>query len=66
MTMQESHADHPGAARAASPALRLAERLFGGWVRQVTPATLRLDAMAGLLGAVLVLPQGIAFATLAG
>ena len=45
---------------------RLAERLFGGWVRQVTPATLRLDAMAGLLGAVLVLPQGIAFATLAG
>ena len=50
------------------PALmgRLAERLLGGWVRQVTPATLRLDAMAGLLGAVLVLPQGIAFATLAG
>ena len=45
---------------------RLAERLLGGWVRQVTPATLRLDAMAGLLGAVLVLPQGIAFATLAG
>ena len=50
------------------PALmgRLAERLLGGWVRQVTPATLRLDAMAGLLGAVLVLPQGSAFATLAG
>ena len=45
---------------------RLAERLFGGWVRQVSPATLRADAMAGLLGAVLVLPQGIAFATLAG
>lgn len=45
---------------------RLAERLFGGWVRQLTPATLRADAMAGLLGAVLVLPQGIAFATLAG
>ncbi|WP_426146992.1 SulP family inorganic anion transporter [Polaromonas sp. DSR2-3-2] len=50
------------------PALmgRLAERLLGSWVRQITPATLRLDAMAGLLGAVLVLPQGIAFATLAG
>ena len=31
-----------------------------------TPATLRADAMAGLLGAVLALPQGIAFATLAG
>jgi len=45
---------------------RAAERLFGGWVWQVTPATLRADAMAGLLGAVLVLPQGIAFATLAG
>ena len=44
----------------------LAERLFGDWVRQVTPATLRADALAGLLGAVLVLPQGIAFATLAG
>ena len=51
-----------------SPALflPLLERLFGAWVRQVTPATLRVDAMAGLLGAVLVLPQGIAFATLAG
>ncbi|ABM39389.1 SulP family inorganic anion transporter [Polaromonas naphthalenivorans] len=45
---------------------RLAERLFGHWVHQLTPATLRADAMAGLLGAVLVLPQGIAFATLAG
>ena len=45
---------------------RLAERLFGPWVRQVSPATLRVDALAGLLGAVLVLPQGIAFATLAG
>ena len=45
---------------------RLLERLFGSWIRWVTPATLRADAMAGLLGAVLVLPQGIAFATLAG
>ena len=44
----------------------LFERLFGPWVRGVTPITLRADAMAGLLGAVLVLPQGIAFATLAG
>jgi SulP family sulfate permease len=42
------------------------ERLFGHWVRQVSATTLRADAMAGLLGAVLVLPQGIAFATLAG
>ena len=46
--------------------LGLLERLFGHWVRQVSATTLRADAMAGLLGAVLVLPQGIAFATLAG
>jgi SulP family sulfate permease len=42
------------------------ERLFGPWVRWTTRQTLRADLMAGLLGAVLVLPQGIAFATLAG
>ena len=46
--------------------VRLFERLFGPWVRLVTLTTLRADVMAGLLGAVLVLPQGIAFATLAG
>ena len=40
--------------------------VFGPWVQQVSAVTLRVDAMAGLLGAVLVLPQGIAFATLAG
>lgn len=40
--------------------------MFGSWVQQVSITTLRADAMAGLLGAVLVLPQGIAFATLAG
>ena len=44
----------------------LLERLFGSWTHIVSPTTLRADAMAGLLGAVLVLPQGIAFATLAG
>jgi SulP family sulfate permease len=42
------------------------ERLLGPWARQLTGATLRADAMAGLLGAVLVLPQAIAFAALAG
>ena len=42
------------------------QRLFGDWTQIVTPTTLRADALAGLLGAVLVLPQGIAFATLAG
>lgn len=34
--------------------------------RLLSPASLRADALAGLLGAVLALPQGIAFATLAG
>ena len=42
------------------------QRLFGDWTQNVNPTTLRADALAGLLGAVLVLPQGIAFATLAG
>jgi sulfate permease, SulP family len=41
-------------------------RVFGPWVREVNGASLRADALAGLLGAILVLPQGIAFATLAG
>src|SRR5262245_44867850 len=41
-------------------------RLFGEWVGQVSRVTLRADVVAGLLGALLVLPQGIAFATLAG
>lgn len=40
-------------------------RLFP-WSRRVTAVTLRADLIAGLLGAVLVLPQGVAFATLAG
>ena len=44
----------------------IAERLFGSWVRQVGADTLRADLLAGVLGALLVLPQGIAFASLAG
>lgn len=48
---------------AVAPALT---RVFGPWVREVNSASLRADVLAGLLGAVLVLPQGIAFATLAG
>lgn len=40
--------------------------LFGDWVGDVSRTTLRADLLAGLLGALLVLPQGIAFATLAG
>jgi sulfate permease, SulP family len=46
--------------------MRLLERVFGPWVRDVGAGSLRDDAYAGLLGAVLVLPQGIAFAALAG
>ena len=34
----------------------LFRRLFGEWTQVVTLATLRADAIAGLLGAVLVLP----------
>jgi sulfate permease, SulP family len=41
-------------------------RAFGPWVRSVTPITLRADLIAGVLSALLVLPQGFAFASLAG
>lgn len=47
------------------PPHRLA-RWLGSWVQEVDARTLRADTQAGLLGAVLVLPQGIAFAALAG
>lgn len=41
-------------------------RWLGPWVSELSPATLRADALAGLLGAMLVLPQALAFASLAG
>lgn len=41
-------------------------RVLGSWVHEVDRHSLRADALAGLLGAVLALPQAIAFATLAG
>jgi len=46
----------------------LAQRLFPPltWWPRVGGATLRADALAGLVGAIVVLPQGVAFATLAG
>lgn len=47
------------------PTLTLA-RLLGPWVHEVDRRTLRADLGAGLLGAVLALPQGIAYAALAG
>ena len=44
----------------------LAARVFGSWVYRVDRTSVRIDLLAGVLGALLVLPQGIAFATLAG
>jgi len=39
---------------------------FLAWRNRVGRATLRADLLAGLVGAVMVLPQGVAYATLAG
>lgn len=39
---------------------------FLRWRGRITPATLRADFVAGLIGAIVVLPQGVAFAMLAG
>jgi sulfate permease, SulP family len=46
----------------------LADQLlpFLHWWRNVNAQTLRADAVAGLIGAIIVIPQGVAFATLAG
>ncbi len=48
----------PAAARKLFP--------FLSWRRRVTRATMRADLLAGLVGALVVLPQAVAFATLAG
>ena len=39
---------------------------FTGWWPEVNRRTLRADGVAGITGAIVVLPQGVAFATLAG
>ena len=39
---------------------------FLAWFPLVNRASLRADLIAGLTGAVIVLPQGVAFATIAG
>jgi SulP family sulfate permease len=54
-----------------TPTARLSAQLdrffpFLRWRRLVSRDTLRADLIAGLVGAVVVLPQGVAFATLAG
>ncbi|MEM9716598.1 MAG: SulP family inorganic anion transporter [Pseudomonadota bacterium] len=37
-----------------------------GWIHSVTPASVRADAFAGFTNAAIVLPQGVAFAAIAG
>ena len=39
---------------------------FLAWIKFVNKNTLKSDLIAGLTGAVIVLPQGVAFATIAG
>ena len=48
------------------PPLALKLFPFLGWRHRVDVSTLRADALAGLIGALVVLPQGVAYATLAG
>lgn len=46
----------------------LSDRLFPArhWIGTISPATLRADAFAGFSNAAIVIPQGVAFATIAG
>ena len=39
---------------------------FLHWIKLVNKASVKADLVAGLTGAVIVLPQGVAFATIAG
>ena len=48
------------------PALAQRALPFLAWRHRVTRETLRADLVAGLVSAIIVLPQGVAFATLAG
>src|SRR5256885_5817090 len=54
--------------RHVRPMSSLALKLFPflSWRDRITPLTLRADLLAGMVGALLVLPQAVAFATLAG
>jgi sulfate permease, SulP family len=45
---------------------KLIAQAFGSWAGRVDAQTVRADLIAGVLGALLVLPQGFAFAALAG
>lgn len=54
-------------ATSSATAYRLSRLLpFLGWMRQLSPRDARADLIAGLSGAVLVLPQGVAYALIAG
>lgn len=50
----------------SAPPFKHWARWLGAWVAEVNGATLRADALAAVLAAVLAVPQGIAFAALAG
>lgn len=39
---------------------------FLSWFKLITKESLKADLIAGITGAVIVLPQGVAFATIAG
>jgi SulP family sulfate permease len=52
--------------RLSFPAILVRGLPFLGWLHQINRSTLRADLLAGLIGAIIVLPQGVAFATLAG
>ena len=58
----------PSAAVMSLPARAVLSRMFPflAWWPRVGRASLRADLIAGLVGAIVVLPQGVAFATLAG
>jgi len=50
----------------ASAARRVSDLPFLLWLPQITQTTFKADLLAGLTGAIVVLPQGVAFAAIAG
>ncbi|WP_404325716.1 SulP family inorganic anion transporter [Cobetia sp. UIB-001] len=63
----ESTETAEGPEHTSAAAYRLSRLLpFLGWMRQLSPGDARSDLIAGLSGAVLVLPQGVAYALIAG
>ena len=54
------------AASVRSPAFASALLPFLGWMRLCDRSTIRADLIAGLTGAIVVVPQGVAFATISG